>query len=298
MNKKIMAVVAAGSMLFMTACSEASDASESLIESTSESVVATTATTTTTTTTTETYPTMGIEPEYSFYNGTYECERADVELMIDETGFAYITVTWADSASSEARWTMSGDYDEASNSISYSDCIMSLVNYNDDGQIDHEEELFTDGTGVIQLSDDATLTWQEDVNNQADGMVFTKVNESDNFEEAVGQGDPEHYSLVTDADKETVERTARYYRDAYIAGDWTMLASFVSYPIVISETEIADEAAFIEFMDGRTGSPEDIEAMQEDTCIDMMCNIDGIMIGQGEIWLDGDLKIIAINGLG
>ncbi|MCR4688734.1 MAG: hypothetical protein K5745_04180 [Saccharofermentans sp.] len=180
MNKKFMAVLTAGAMLFMTACSTA----ETEASATSESVAATTeATTTTTTSAASVAATLEAQGESYDVAGDYACERAAISVDVDEKGNCSVTVVWGDSAFSEAVWTMSGEYDAENNCIAYTDGENYLVTYAEDGSIESEEDISSDGTGVFYYNEDGTLTWQDDVNNQADGMVFEKV---DIIEDAVG----------------------------------------------------------------------------------------------------------------
>ena len=71
-------------------------------------------------------------------------------------------------------------------------------------------------------------------------------------------------------------------------------------------TELADADAFIGYMIDKTLSESDREAMLEEDFLDMSVNDQGIMMGDGQLWL-GDpnygtdaepvLEIIAINGI-
>jgi len=79
------------------------------------------------------------------------------------------------------------------------------------------------------------------------------------------------------------------------------LSEMVSYPISVniegSKMDIEDEQAFIEYFD-QIFNNNVVTAVKESKYEDLFSNYQGIMIGNGEIWiasLDNELKIFAIN---
>ena len=121
---------------------------------------------------------------------------------------------------------------------------------------------------------------------------------------------PGEYSGVTTLDAPAVESFAAEVRQMYLNADWDAVSHLIDYPITLyPETVIDDEAAFTAFMADKTMAESDIEAMEEETCVGMFNNGQGICMGSGQVWLrdiafDGieqtdipDLRIIALSGL-
>lgn len=142
------------------------------------------------------------------FAGTYVCQRArlDVNPADSEQG-AEITVTWADSAFKHAEWTMSGDLDTETLTISYSDCTKKTVEFDGEGNVAEENIEYTDGTGTITFNEDNTLTWNDEVENIAKDSVFeyTVIVQFDSiFSENASQTD-KYIMYVGTNDKDTYE---------------------------------------------------------------------------------------------
>jgi len=108
--------------------------------------------------------------------GNYVCDRARVEVQPKGEDMADITVSWSNSAFDHAEWTMSGVFDTDTMTVSYSDCVMKNVAYDRDSEetdkIPLETIIYTDGSGKIIFGEDGTLTWEDDQDHAAEGMVF------------------------------------------------------------------------------------------------------------------------------
>ena len=118
------------------------------------------------------------------------------------------------------------------------------------------------------------------------------------------------YSGVTTLNAVEVEAFVAWTRQLYLNEDWNAIALLIDYPItMVSDVEINDADAFVEFMADKAISESDMEAMAAENCVGMMSNDQGICLGSGELWLrdiafDGikqvskpTLRIIEINGL-
>ena len=108
------------------------------------------------------------------YIGNYVCERADIQISADGDEGAEAIVTWGGSASSNSSWIMSGTFDEDTLTFEYHDCIRTNYEYDEEGNITSEEEVYVGGHGFIffKEGDPLTLTWQDDQEHVADDMVF------------------------------------------------------------------------------------------------------------------------------
>jgi hypothetical protein len=95
-------------------------------------------------------------------------------------------------------------------------------------------------------------------------------------------------------------------RTYYLSENWYAMADMIRYPITINGTQLDDANAFLGYMMDKTVSESDREAMLAEEGLDMFVNYQGIMMGDGEIWLSDPnfgtdaepvLEIIAINGI-
>ncbi len=105
--------------------------------------------------------------------GPYACDRAVMNISAKDNDGAEITVTWSNSASSHAEWTMSGTFDTETMTINYSDCKKSVIEVNEDGETVSDETEYENGKGRIVIHEDNSVTWEDDEENAAEGMVFT-----------------------------------------------------------------------------------------------------------------------------
>lgn len=108
--------------------------------------------------------------------GNYMCDRARFEVLPAGDNSAQITVRWGSSAFDSALWTMSGVFDTDTLEISYSDCTKKVISYDRDSeeseQSPEETVDYTDGSGTVIFGEDGTLTWDDNQEHIADGMVF------------------------------------------------------------------------------------------------------------------------------
>ena len=116
----------------------------------------------------------GQNPVMNFI-GNYACDRANIMIgATDEGNGASATVTWGSSAWENSVWTMTGTFDAETLQFEYHDCVRTDYKYKEDGDVESQEEVFTGGHGFMTFTDGdpLTLTWQEDQEHVADGMVF------------------------------------------------------------------------------------------------------------------------------
>ena len=109
------------------------------------------------------------------YVGNYVCGRAFIFIdAADENNGVNAKVTWGSSAAENSTWVMSGTFDPETMQFEYHDCVRTDYVYNEDGNVESQEEVFTGGHGFMTFvdGDPITLTWQEDQEHAADDMVF------------------------------------------------------------------------------------------------------------------------------
>lgn len=117
--------------------------------------------------------------------GPYVCDRAIVIIGAEGKDVSTAYVTWGGSATSGALWQMSGTFDSEKLQFEYNDCVKTEYEYDENGEPVSEKEIYNDGHGIITFKDgkELTLTWQDDKENVADGMVFTFDSNAMNMDE-------------------------------------------------------------------------------------------------------------------
>ena len=135
-------------------------------------------------------PDDGQNPVMNFV-GNYVCDRANVLISADGDEGASAIVTWSSSAWENSSWMMSGTFDPETLQFEYHDCVRTDYKYEDDGDVESQEEVYTGGHGFMFFSegDPLTLTWQDDQENIAEGMVFEYIGAAPEGEE-VGMANP------------------------------------------------------------------------------------------------------------
>ena len=118
-------------------------------------------------------PDDGQNPVMNFV-GYYVCDRANVFISADGDEGASAIVTWGSSAWENSSWMMSGTFDPETLQFEYHDCVRTDYVYDDSGEVTSQTEVYTGGHGFMFFTDGdyLTLTWQDDQENVADGMVF------------------------------------------------------------------------------------------------------------------------------
>ncbi len=241
--------------------------------------------------------------------GYYRCERATIVVEPEGSENAKISVTWGGSAWERAEWSMSGRFDPETMSVSYTDGVKKIVSYKENGEVASEETEYTDGTGVVSFDAERwALTWQDDREQAAEGMVFMGgLPDEESTETAAEAGDPNYYSGLTAMEKSKVEEIAAAVRAAYLSEDWAALSGMIRYPVTVNGTELADADAFLSYMSDKTVSESDRAALgDEEDCHDMFYNGEGLCLGSGQVWLidpnymtdeEPQLLIYAFNGI-
>lgn len=114
----------------------------------------------------------GQNPVMNFI-GEYQSGRAHALVECVGSDSAQITIDWGGSAWEAARWVIIGALDPDTLTIEYSDCVKSILTYDDDGVLESEEAAYEDGTGTILFNDDGSFTWHDDQSEYDEDMVFT-----------------------------------------------------------------------------------------------------------------------------
>ena len=124
---------------------------------------------------------------------------------------------------------------------------------------------------------------------------------------AAGTEEEAYYSLATGFSKNETEQYAEKVKQLFLDRRWDALAEEIRFPAMIDGTEVGTKEDFLK-LDLENGlNPYFFVELEEETCREMFCNYQGIMMGAtGRVWIadvpvgNGSfrgLKIIAVNGL-
>lgn len=253
----------------------------------------------------------GQNPVMNFV-GVYGAGKGSILVEAEGERGAKITVTWANGAAEKSQWSMSGEFDEETLSVAYSNCTKTDLVFTDDVSDPVETVVYTDGTGRIVFAGERyALSWEDDQEHIADGTAFLggqqPAEEPEQAENAAAEEDPDYYSPVTSMEKSEVERLAAAVREAYLAEDWAAIAGMIRYPInMYPDVKVNNAEEFLAYMDGKTVHESDRAVMEAESCRNMFFNGQGICFGDGEIWMNDIhymtdeppvLEIVAVSGI-
>lgn len=143
----------------------------------------------------------------------------------------------------------------------------------------------------------------------SDKTVDSSQNTSSQSEKNNPITDNGYYQAATTISSAEVELYAAQIRQQFLMQDWSAISSEISYPITISDITYENREDFLNASNsfGSNLNKAFLTAVENEDCVEMFCNYEGIMIGEsGQIWigevLNADfssqgLKITAINGL-
>ncbi len=112
--------------------------------------------------------------------GEYQCggKHALVECFGNED--AWITIEEDAGAGAKTRWDITGRLDTDTLTIVYSGCPKSIINYDENGDVKNQEDVYADGSGSVVFSNDGAFTWHEDQSGNGTGLVFEWLSAGNN----------------------------------------------------------------------------------------------------------------------
>lgn len=120
------------------------------------------------------------------------------------------------------------------------------------------------------------------------------------LDEEISKSSSEHYLMVTSLSDEEVENFAAKVKEQILESDFAGLAEEIAYPITIDGVTYKDASAFLEASMTLEMNPDFLTELESESCREMFVNYQGIMMGNGIVWIgsvDGELKVIGINGM-
>ena len=107
------------------------------------------------------------------FEGQYYVGKGNLSITQQEDGSFLIEVWWGGNAAQHGEWVMHGKYDGA-DMITYNDCVKHEYTLNENGEVDLDETVYTDGTGYIKIVDKNTIMWIDDEEHIADDVQMTR----------------------------------------------------------------------------------------------------------------------------
>lgn len=114
----------------------------------------------------------GQNPVMNFI-GRYGYGRCTIDVDCQGKKDAHFHVTWGSSAAETSEWTMSGTFDEKTQSVRYTNGVKRTTVFNEDGTVAVSTVEYTGGRGTFTFHDNGALTWSDSQEHIADGMTFT-----------------------------------------------------------------------------------------------------------------------------
>ena len=114
----------------------------------------------------------GQNPVMNFI-GRYGSGRCTIDVDCQGKKDAHFRVTWGSSAAETSEWTMSGTFDEKTQSVRYTNGVKRTTVFNEDGTVALSTVEYTGGKGTFTFHDGGALTWSDSQEHIADGMTFT-----------------------------------------------------------------------------------------------------------------------------
>lgn len=138
----------------------------------------------------------------------------------------------------------------------------------------------------------------------ADTPDETENSNVSEYEEVESENEVNYYSVCTNETPETVESFAATVRKQILDKDWESLSENVSYPITVNGNTFRNKSEFASADWDNIMTPEFYKDIEGESCENLFCNSDGIMLGNGSVWIaellngtaeSNGLKVIAIN---
>lgn len=144
---------------------------------------------------------------------------------------------------------------------------------------------------------------EKEENNSAQNNAASS--NADSLPEASANVDnQDYYSVCTDLPKSEVEAFAKEVRQSILEKDWKGLSEKAAYPITVAGVTYNNSSDFAAGNLDSLCDSDFMAAIEEESCTDMFCSYQGIMLGNGQVWISEvlnedmtsqGLKVTAIN---
>ncbi len=122
----------------------------------------------------ETTAEVTVENPVKKFAGSYENGKCTIDVTPLKNGQAKFLVHWGISGTEHTDWTMSGTFDPDTLTAEYSNCVKTEVSIGSENYPESGDQIYSGGKGkfVFAEGNPNTLTWVDDMEHAADGMIF------------------------------------------------------------------------------------------------------------------------------
>ena len=189
-------------------------------------------------------------------------------------------------------------------------CSFMLVgcgNTEDTGNVEEVTESATvqaDATEeTADTTEEAATTEETPTTEQVSATEEVEVSDEGATEEQT-DGASDYYAVCTSYSKEELEAFAQKVKDYILNKDWESLAGTVSYPITVGDATCSNAEDFKKLAFDEIFTDNFYTALENESCKDMFCNYEGIMLGDGQVWIvevlegteePGELMVIELH---
>jgi hypothetical protein len=140
--------------------------------------------------------------------------------------------------------------------------------------------------------------------NGTDNEPTTVEDRTEQITEESSEDNTNMYAACTSLPQDEVEAFATIVKKQILDKDWVGLSENIAYPITVEGVTYNDSNAFSAGDFSTLYSDDFVKALENESCTGMFCNYQGIMLGNGQVWisevLDADgnsegLKVIALQ---
>ncbi len=111
--------------------------------------------------------------------GTWQCDRATIEISPAGED-VQVLVYWGGSAFETSEWVYTCVFDEYENTLtSVGEATRTDVVFDESGEQQSADVLYTDGSAVFRLDGNGCLVWEDGKENAGDGMAFERVDDGE-----------------------------------------------------------------------------------------------------------------------
>lgn len=185
------------------------------------------------------------------------------------------------------------------------------------GNYSEKAELTEEPVTAAEATTQEDMTWEEtaevtttqEITTEADTDMDAENQNVDTVEEtpageSADTSDADYYAGSTNFSKSEVENFANVVKQQILNKNWSGLTENIAFPITVGDVTYTNSSEFMA-ADWNALLGEDFyAAIEKETCQDMFHNYQGIMLGDGQVWiaeiLDASgvsqgLKVTAIN---
>lgn len=191
----------------------------------------------------------------------------------------------------------------------FSFMLTGCSNTGDNGNVEDVTKVTESATVQVDATEETTELTTEEVatTEKAPATEEVVTEEAGTEKESAQQQTDEtsdYYAVCISHSKEEVEMFAQKVKDYILNKDWESFAGTISYPITVGEVECSNAEDFKKLAFDEIFTDDFYTALENESCKDMFCNYNGIMLGDGQVWIGevlegteetGDLMVIGIN---